>query len=46
MCEQFRAFGWVIDTFYSVIFDVREDEDDEFFHLVTSRKATRGTDAL
>jgi len=26
---------------YSVIFEVREDEDGEFFHLVTLWKATR-----
>lgn len=39
--EQFRAIGWVRDTLYSVIFEVREDEDGEFFHLVTLWKATR-----
>lgn len=39
--EQFRAIGWVGDTLYSVIFEVREDDDGEFFHLVTLWKATR-----
>ena len=39
--EQFRAIGWVESTLYSVIFEVRNDEDGEFFHLVTLWKATR-----
>lgn len=44
--EQFRAIGWVRDILYSVIFEVREDEDGEFFHLVTLWKATRGERTL
>jgi uncharacterized DUF497 family protein len=39
--EQFRAIGWVRATLYSLIFEVREDEDGEFYHLVTLWKATR-----
>lgn len=39
--EQFRVIGWVGDRLYSVIFEVREDEDGEFFHLVTLWKARR-----
>lgn len=39
--EQYRAIGWVGDTLYSVIFEVRTDGDGEYFHLVTLWKATR-----
>jgi uncharacterized DUF497 family protein len=38
--EQYRAIGWVSAELYSVIFEVREDEDGEFYHLVTLWKAT------
>jgi len=39
--EQYRAIGWVGERLYSVIFEVREDEEGEYFHLVTLWKATR-----
>jgi uncharacterized DUF497 family protein len=39
--EQYRAIGWVGDSLYSVIFEVREDEQEECYHLVTLWKATR-----
>lgn len=39
--HQFRAVGWVGARLYSVIFEVREDEDGEYFHLVTLWKSTR-----
>jgi uncharacterized DUF497 family protein len=39
--EQFKAIGWVRATLYSLIFEVREDEEGEFYHLVTLWKATR-----
>ena len=38
--EQFRAIGWVSGTLYSVIYEVRRDDDGEFYHLVTLWKAT------
>jgi uncharacterized DUF497 family protein len=38
--EQYRAIGWVSAELYAVIFEVREDEDGEFYHLVTLWKAT------
>ncbi len=38
--EQFRAIGWVGDKLYTVIFEVREDVDGEFYHLVTLWKST------
>ena len=39
--EQYRAIGWVEDSLYSVIFEVREDEQGEYYHLVTLWKATK-----
>jgi uncharacterized protein len=39
--EQFRAIGWVGDRLYTVIFEVREDEAGDFYHLVTLWKATK-----
>jgi len=39
--EQHRAIGWVGDKLYAVIFEVREDADGEFYHLVTLWKSTR-----
>lgn len=39
--EQYRAIGWVGDRLYSVIFEVREDEEGGFYHLVTLWKSTR-----
>ncbi len=38
--EQYRAIGWVGDRLYSLIFEIREDEAGEFWHLVTLWKAT------
>ena len=39
--EQYRAIGWVGDSLYSVIFEVRDDEQGEYYHLVTLWKATK-----
>jgi uncharacterized DUF497 family protein len=39
--EQYRAIGWVRDQLYAVIFEVREDNEGEYFHLVTLWKATK-----
>ena len=39
--EQFRAIGWVDEHLYSVIFEVREDAEGEYCHLVTLWKATK-----
>jgi uncharacterized DUF497 family protein len=38
--EQYRAIGWVRGRLYSVIFEIREDAEGEFYHLVTLWKAT------
>ena len=39
--EQYRAIGWVGDRLYSVIFEVREDEEGEILHLVTLWRSTK-----
>lgn len=39
--EQQRAIGWVGDRLYTLIFEVREDAEGEYYHLVTLWKATR-----
>ncbi len=38
--EQFRAIGWVNGKLYSVIYEVREDAEGEFYWLVTLWKST------
>jgi uncharacterized DUF497 family protein len=35
LLEQYRAIGWVGQQLYAVIFEVREDEEGEHYHLVT-----------
>ena len=40
LLHQYRAIGWVGDLLYTVIFEVREDAEGEFYHLVTLWKAT------
>ena len=39
--EQYRAIGWVEERLYSVIFEVREDREGEYYHLVSLWKATQ-----
>lgn len=39
--EQYRAIGWASGRLYSVIFEVREDAQGEYWRLVTLWKATR-----
>lgn len=41
MPEQYRAIGWVSGRLYSVIFEIREDTDGEYHHLITLWKATK-----
>ena len=38
--EQYRAIGWCKGQLCSVIFEVREDAEGEYFHLITAWKAT------
>jgi len=37
---QQRAIGWVKGRLYTLIFEIREDVEGEFYHLVTLWKAT------
>ena len=39
--EQYRAIGWVKHRLYSVIFETREDDEGEYYYLVTLWKATK-----
>lgn len=39
--EQYRAIGWVDGRLYSVIFEVREDKEGEYYHLVTLWVSTK-----
>lgn len=38
--EQFRVIGWVQVTLYSVIYEIREVDEGEYYHLVTLWKST------
>ena len=39
--EQYRAIGWVGSQLYSVIFEIRHDNEGEVWHLITLWKATK-----
>lgn len=39
--EQYRAIGWVKGILYSVIYEIREDDKGEYYHLVTLWKSTK-----
>jgi uncharacterized DUF497 family protein len=39
--EQFRAIGWCGRRLCSVIFEIRHDEEGEYYHLVTAWQATK-----
>ena len=44
--EQFRAIGWVKGILYTVIYEVREDDEGEYYHLVTLWKSTKQEENL
>ena len=44
--EQYRAIGWVNGKLYSVIFEIREDSEGEYYHLVTLWKSTKEEEKL
>jgi len=44
--EQYRAIGWVGKRLYALIFEVREDDEGEYYRLVTLWKATREEEEL
>lgn len=39
--DQYRAIGWVKGRLNSLILEIREDKEGEYFHLVTLWKSTR-----
>ncbi|MCB9229966.1 MAG: hypothetical protein H6618_10185 [Deltaproteobacteria bacterium] len=39
--EQFRAIGWVYGELFSVIFEIREDKQGEYYHIVTLWESTK-----
>jgi uncharacterized DUF497 family protein len=39
--EQFCATGWVKGRMYSLVYEIRRDQEGEFYHLVTLWKATK-----
>ena len=41
MPEQYRAIGWAGAKLYALIFEVREDKEGDYYHLVTLWKATK-----
>jgi uncharacterized DUF497 family protein len=41
LLDQYRAIGWVSGRLYSLIFEIREDGEGEYYHLVTLWKATK-----
>ena len=44
--EQFRAIGWVQGKLYSVIYEIREDDNGEYYHLVTLWRSTKQEEQL
>jgi len=44
--EQYRAIGWVGERLYAVIFELREDKEGEYYHLVKLWKATKEEEEL
>ncbi len=44
--EQYRAIGWVENRLYSLIYEVREDGEGEYYHFVTLWKSTREEEIL
>jgi uncharacterized DUF497 family protein len=39
--EQYVAVGWVVERMYSVIFEIREDNEGEILHFVTLRRSRK-----
>ncbi len=46
MPEQYRAIGWVGQRLFSLVFEMREDEEGEFYHLIMLWKSTREEEEL
>ncbi len=39
--NQWRTIGWVKNQLYTVVYEEREDEEGEYYHLVTLWKSTK-----
>ena len=39
--EQFRAIGWVAGRLYSLIHEIREDDEGEYYYQLTLWKSAR-----
>jgi uncharacterized DUF497 family protein len=39
--EQYRAIGWVAAKLYTLIFEMREDKEGEYYRFVTLWRSTR-----
>jgi len=39
--EQFRAIGWSKGRLCSVIFEIRQDEEGDYYHLITAWRASK-----
>jgi uncharacterized DUF497 family protein len=46
MPEQYRAIGWMRQKLYALIFEIREDEDGEYYHRDTLESDNRGAATL
>jgi uncharacterized DUF497 family protein len=44
--EQYRAIGWAGQRLFSLIFEIREDGEGEYYHLVTLWRSTREKEEL
>ncbi len=44
--DQYRVIGWVGGKLYSAIYEVREDGEGEYYHLVTLWKSTSQEERL
>ena len=40
MTRNSRAIGWVQDRLFTLIFEIREDQLGEYYHLVTLWRST------
>ena len=38
---QFRAIGFVNDRLFTLVYEVREDDEGEYYHLISLWKATK-----
>jgi hypothetical protein len=46
MPEPYRAIGWVGQKLYALIFEVREDDDGEYYHRDTLESDYAGATTL